>query len=172
MKISKTKKLNELFDDDAQMILNKGGKMDDLLGGRNLIGDPIKTFLTKIFAKIPILEKCVFHYDSDHFIVSNDNVISFIVRNSEWHLAVAFLFPEVDKTNFCILYQKRDYDGDITMPLSMSNIREEYCYVEDFLYKTSDEAIDILNNKFLPLMKYFGLDAYVENKNRYLAKLN
>jgi hypothetical protein len=167
------KSINELFDDGEQMYHNP------LETGKNIIKDfkkqeynPIWKYLKTIFWEIPILQNCAYDPDDNHFLVNENDVLTFILRNDDWHLSCAFYFPEWNKSDFCILYQKSDYRGDIMVPLDMLNIEDEYCYVKDYDMKTSKEAIDILKNTFVPLMKRFGLEGYDVNKDIKSTRLN
>jgi hypothetical protein len=166
------KKINELFDDEFQREINKEIPKEELV---NLNGpdfkNPISKFFKKISYSIPVLNRCMNDSDDDHFLVYENDVINFIIRNSEYYLCVSFYFEELSKANFCILYQKCDYKGDIFVGFEHSE--PEYCHISDFENKTSDETVDILKNTFVPLLKRFKFtEEYSSDKETNLSRKN
>lgn len=164
--------INELFDDSEQKYYNPSETPENIVRNfKTQEYSPVWKYFKNIFWEVPILQKCAYESDDDHFLVNTNDVLTFIVRNSDWHLSCGFYFPEYDKSDFCILYQKSDYRGDIIMPLDILNIEDEYCYIKDYDMKTSKEAVDILKNTFVPLMKKLGL-SYDTNRDIKSTRVN
>ena len=168
------KLISELFDDAMQKYNHPDETGKEILKNfKPQEYNAVWKYLKGILWEIPILYKCAYEPDDNHFLVNSNDVLTFIVRDENWHLSTAFYFPEWNKSSFCVLYQKSDYRGDIMMPLDISNLEYDYCYIADYEMKSQKEAIDILKNTFVPLIKALELnDSYVLNKEISSTKLN
>lgn len=164
------KKINELFDDQYQKDNSGDAKFDPSNVQKS---NPILAYLHKIWFEIPVLEKCYLSPDENHFLTTNESalgpIMTFIVRNDEYHLSVTFYFPEWHKSNVCVLWQRSDYTGDIIVPLDDDS---DYCHIGDFELVTSEEAADVLKNHFVPLLKRFNFPSYYFNKGVSSSRMN
>lgn len=163
----KLKKINELFDDEFQR--DTAGD-SEFIFGRKETGNPILKFLHKIWYEVPVLGKCVDDPDEYHFIHSELDVMTFIIRNEEWHLSVTLFFKSFNQVDMCILWQAADYDGDVFVPLE--NPVLDFCHIGDFESKSADEVCLLLKKHFIPLLKRFDFPSWYYNKETQLSRLN
>ena len=70
----------------------------------------------------------------------------------------------MSNVDMCILYQKSEYRGDDLIN-DITTGDTEYCYIEDFDNLSVDAAIDVLKNKFLPLLKRLGFTEDYDSNN-------
>ena len=164
-------KLNELFDDEFQQSLNPDLSKDDINGQyKNLDVDvnfknPISNFLKKLIYFVPILDKCISKGgDQNHFIIQKNEILTFIIRNKTFHVSISLYFRGMSNVDMCILYQKSEYRGDDLIN-DITTGDTEYCYIEDFDNLSVDAAIDVLKNKFLPLLKRLGFTEDYDSNN-------
>lgn len=171
-------KINELFDDEFQQGLNPDLSKGDINGRyKNLdvdvnFNNPISNFLKRLRYSIPVLDMCISREDQNHFIIKKNEILTFIIRNETFHVSVSLYFRGVSNVDMCILYQKSDYRGDVLIN-DITTGDTEYCYLEDFDNLSVDATIDILKNRFLPLLKRLGFtEDYSSNKNINLGRFN
>lgn len=167
-------KLNELFDDEFQKNLNPDLSKDDITDQDidTNFRNPVSIFFKKLRYFIPVLSKCIDSEDENHFVIHKNDVFLFIIRNESFHVSISIYFREMSKIDMCILYQKSDYRGDVIIK-DITSGDTEYCYLEDFDNIIIDETIDILKNKFLPLLKRLGFtEDYFSNKNINIVRSN
>lgn len=166
--LSTNNTINELFDSTtlkdylSNQTFDKRelAKVDKTFSQRNKEND--KIYLHKIAAIYPLLNICVNNPNENRFVNVNDNIYTFIFKERNWIVSLTLNIIDRERNDLIIFHQRQDYFGNEIDDLDINNITD--CQAGEYHQKTISEAIDILNNKLMPLLKKLRFNVYKEAK--------
>ncbi len=162
-------KVNELFDDDLQsksgLKIPSKSELLDIIKSNESTKNPVNKFVKKLVYEITPLYSCLLAEDKNHFYAKTFSeevkvyVLNFVIRNESIHTSVSLYFISPTIVSMCIFYQRNGYRGDVTIR-DLTTGEMEFSYLEDFEEINLTTAVDILKNKYLPLLKRFNFEDY------------